>query len=71
MFNSFWKYRHFITRSIYKEHKELLPTLKYPPNVIDQFRLNSEIQAKAIQFHAELHAVYNSRSWQKTTPLRC
>ncbi|WP_419585069.1 hypothetical protein, partial [Thiolapillus sp.] len=29
-----------------------------------------QAKAKAIQFHAELHAVYNSLSWQITTPLR-
>ena len=29
-----------------------------------------QAKAKEIQFHAELHAVYNSLSWQITTPLR-
>lgn len=55
-----------------KEHEELLPAFKYPPNVFDKFKLISEIQAeaKAEQFHTELHSVYTSRSWRITAPLR-
>lgn len=61
------------------EHEELLPAFKYPPNVFDEFKLITEIQAvtranqaeaKANQAEAELQAVYASRSWRITAPLR-
>jgi FkbM family methyltransferase len=68
------------------EHVELLPALKYPPNVFDEFKLSSEYQAdaraqkaetKAHQLqdvadglNRELQVVYASRSWRITRPLR-
>ncbi len=39
-----------------KEHEELLPAFKYPPNVFDEFRLISEIQAEAKATQAEANA---------------
>ena len=76
-----------------KEHNELLPAFKYPPNVFDEFQLIKEInantraeqaEARAEQAEAKaeqaeeqiqkttntLQAVYKSRSWLVTTPLR-
>ena len=71
---------------ISKEHEELLPAFKYPPNVFDDFKLIGEIQAeakahqaeakahqaeaKAHQAEHELQEITTSRSWRLTKPLR-
>ena len=68
------------------EHAELLPAFAYPPNVFDGFVLAAQQQAeakaqqaeakaqqaeaKAQQALAELQAIYASRSWRWTAPLR-
>lgn len=61
------------------EHAELLPAFAYPPNVFDGFVLAAQQQAeakaqqaeaKAEQALAELQAIYASRSWRWTAPLR-
>ena len=61
------------------EHPELLPALKYPPNVFDDYKLVAlqEAEARATQAearanHAEAHvnAMVNSLSWRITEPLR-
>jgi FkbM family methyltransferase len=68
------------------EHTELLPAFAYPPNVFDGFVLAAQQQAeakaqqaeakaqqaeaKAQQALAELQAIYASRSWRWTAPLR-
>lgn len=68
-----------------EEHQELLPAFKYPPNVFDDFSLSDDFwlgrqqeaevratqaEARATQAEAMLNAIYSSRSWQLTTPLR-
>lgn len=61
------------------EHAELLPAFAYPPNVFDGFVLAAQQQAeakaqqaeaKAQQALIELQAIYASRSWRWTAPLR-
>jgi len=41
---------------ISKEHEELFPAFKYPPNVFDEFKLIAEIQAEARAEQAEVKA---------------
>jgi FkbM family methyltransferase len=71
---------------IAKEHDNLAIKLKYPPNIFDQFMLIAQQQAEAKAKQAEakakqaevtahqnanqLYAVYSSRSWRITAPLR-
>jgi FkbM family methyltransferase len=61
------------------EHESLLSAFNYPPNVFDDFKLNELYQAehraqesetKTHQLNCELQAVYASRSWRITRPLR-
>lgn len=61
------------------EHPEIIPKLKYPPNVFDDFVLavqfETETRAKLaeaalLQAEAALEAIYISRSWKWTAPLR-
>jgi FkbM family methyltransferase len=55
-----------------KEHSELLPSFKYPPNVFDGFILNQQLLAEVAlnQALTELNDVYASTSWRITAPLR-
>ena len=62
-----------------KEHKELLPAFKYPPNFFDEYRLIKEVEAeakaeqaeaKAEQAEVNFIAIQNSLSWKLTAPLR-
>ena len=64
---------------IAKEHSTLDTSLRYPPNVLDNFVLFTQVQAqsksqqaeaKAQQIQQILHDVVNSRSWRITAPLR-
>lgn len=48
-----------------KEHAELVPAFEAPPNVLDNFTSSSLEAAEAA-----LNAVYSSRSWRITAPLR-
>jgi len=68
------------------EHSELLSAFKYPPNVFDRFLLRAHQQAeeqarqaderirladeRASQTMHMLNAVYNSKSWKITKPIR-
>jgi FkbM family methyltransferase len=61
------------------EHESLLSAFNYPPNVFDDFKLNElyqaehraqEAETKTHQLNRELQAVYASRSWRITRPLR-
>lgn len=61
------------------EYSELLPAFKYPPNVFDDFLLSRQQEAearvtqaevRATQAEASLNAIYSSRTWQLTRPLR-
>jgi len=62
-----------------KEQEQLKEALKYPPNVFDGFKLVGQQQAEAKaeqadaaahQYASQLAAVYKSRSWRITAPLR-
>jgi FkbM family methyltransferase len=69
-----------------QEHLELLPAFQYPPNVFDDFVLNSRYKAEARakraetealeaieeaqQVHRQLEVVLASNSWRITAPLR-
>lgn len=55
-----------------KEHPELIPAFTYPPNVFDDFKLHSHIEAERRADWAERHLeiVMQSRSWRMTKPLR-
>ena len=61
------------------EHENLKAAFKTPPNVFDDFvrsdkveaeRQAQEAEARAKQADATLQAVFNSRSWRVTEPLR-
>ena len=54
------------------EHPEILSSFQYPPNFFDDFVLAAQVkaEAKAQQVEAVLNAVYNSRAWRWTVPLR-
>lgn len=67
--------RYYIAR----EHPELLPSFKYPPNLFDDFKLVSqhlaearaaEAETRAMHFEQELKRAYSSNSWKLTLPLR-
>lgn len=55
-----------------REHGELAPAFKYPPNVFDDFRLAVQVQAEKRAEVAEAHAwaMENSRSWRYTRHFR-
>ncbi|MBA1225542.1 FkbM family methyltransferase [Stutzerimonas stutzeri] len=71
---------------IAKEHMDLLPAFKYPPNVFDDFKLQAQQRAesraaeaesqaanavsRAVAAEAHLNALVNSTSWRATKPLR-
>lgn len=71
---------------IAKEHKDLLPAFKYPPNVFDDFKLQAQQRAesraaeaesqaadavsRAVAAEAHINALVNSTSWRATKPLR-
>lgn len=54
------------------EHSELLPAFAYPPNVFDDFRRYSDYdyERRANAAESQLNAIYQSRSWRLTQPLR-
>jgi len=54
------------------EHRELLPSLRYPPNFFDRFVRASEQRAldRATRAEAALASLRASRSWRLTRPLR-
>lgn len=61
------------------EHPEILSSLQYPPNFFDDFVLTAQVkaearaqqaEAKTQQVEAALNAVYNSRAWRWSAPLR-
>jgi len=54
------------------EHSEIISSLQYPPNVFDDFVLAAQVkaEAKVQQVETVLNAVYNSRAWRWTAPLR-
>lgn len=62
-----------------RERTELLPAFKYPPNVFDDYVLSrievaetraTTAEARAQQANMMLDAIYASRSWRITEPLR-
>ncbi len=71
---------------IAKEHMDLLPAFKYPPNVFDDFKLQAQQRAesraaeaesqaadavsRAVAAEAHINALVNSTSWRATKPLR-
>jgi FkbM family methyltransferase len=54
------------------EHGNLLPAFAYPPNVFDDFRRYTDYdhERRAHAAEGKLTAVYKSRSWKITEPLR-
>ena len=61
------------------EHLELLEAFRYQPNYFDNFKVISQLEAEARaeqekntmqDYGATLNAVYDSRSWKLTGPLR-
>lgn len=62
-----------------KEQSYLINSFKYPPNIFDDFSTIEKIHAEAMAQQAEiisntylvqLDAIYRSKSWRITTPLR-
>ncbi|HEY2917084.1 MAG TPA: FkbM family methyltransferase [Candidatus Limnocylindrales bacterium] len=55
-----------------REHAELLPALRLPPNVFDAFVTHHELRAieRAARLEAQVAAMRASASWRLTRPLR-
>lgn len=62
-----------------REHDALLPALRYPPNIFDDFihirtyraeSLLAQAEARASQAETQLHEFVNSMTWRLAAPIR-